>query len=753
MNAAMSATATPRIHLRRLCALSSLIFARPFRPAMAPLLRPSAGGATTTTRRGSPLHVHAAAAAAAVSTSASGAKAGGGASSPSYPPAPPLPSISPSDDRTVEGTDDPTVTILQRGPRHVVAHKPPGVLCHHSGWAGSRVRSKKKRGKRNERPEPVPMLQRVRDALHDVDRRGSAEREGRDRPRRARRVNLVHRLDRGASGCLLFAYADETGENSDDVNDSNGDGNGDNDGSKSNDHNSDDGSVGSLESRTRAKGDTARLIAAMKSPRSTKTYVALVRGEGILHGDDLKSRGWFEVDRPIKDEGGEVKEARTLFRFVAGQAESAGEIAGVARPRVSLVLAKPRDGRWHQIRRHLNGLSHPILGDAIHGVSKVNREWREERGMPGERIALHLGRLKLVPTEGFPEGVDVCAPLAEDMLRLLREHAPDVLEAARPALEEEGIPVEPSERYEVGRYVVPDPPPEPIDHGGVAILERGEHYAVVAKPPAVVVHHSSWTRGGRDQTPMLQRVRDEIGRRVNLVHRLDRGASGCLVLSFAQNPTEDGDSEDADKKGCSVTKTLIESMQSSEATKTYLALCDGDGTWNGVNYLQKGWFVVENPVKDEWGKVKEDARTDLRFVASTVLPPVEDQPADHPLEGRKVCVVLARPSTGRWHQIRQHLASGSIGHAILGDASHGGRTRTNRLWKKQRGMIKGRVCLHLARAELPITPYSRGGIDVTCPLSDDLRRMLGGSEEMRKMWEEARPILAEEGLSMGSTEV
>jgi hypothetical protein len=46
----------------------------------------------------------------------------------------------------------------------------------------------------------------------------------------------------------------------------------------------------------------------------------------------------------------------------------------------------------------------------------------------------------------------------------------------------------------------------------------------------------------------------------------------------------------------------MEAMQNEEATKTYIALCDGDGTWNGVNYLEKGWFNIRLPVKDEWGK-------------------------------------------------------------------------------------------------------------------------------------------------------
>jgi len=578
------------------------------------------------------------------------------------------------------------------------------------------------------------MLQRVRDAIHDIDTRDAAVVvDGKEEPPK-RKVNLVHRLDRGASGALLMAYADID----DDGDDDSGEG-----------------------SKKKNKGDTAQLIEAMKSPNSIKTYVALVRGEGILRGEDLMKKGWFEVDRPIKDDGGEVaKDATTLFKFVAGQAEN-----GFDRPRISLVLARPKQGRWHQIRRHLNGISHPILGDSTHGVSKVNREWKEERNMPGERIALHLGRLQLVPTENIPEGIDVSAPLLDDMLDMLRVYAPDVLEQSLPVLEKEGIIVkankEDEEQHEVGRWTVPEvllQPKELADNGDVDILEQSEHYVVVRKPPVVVVHHSSWTGKRSDpkqrwnqNIPMLQRVRDKTGRRVNLVHRLDRGASGCLLLSFAENH---GENEDGEKVSCGVTKSLIESMQHPEATKTYMALCDGDGSWNGVNYLEKGWFTFDKPVKDEWGKFIEDSRTDICFVASTILPPIDnnvDDAAnttdnDNNLEGRKVSIVLARPSTGRWHQIRQHLASGTIGHAILGDSSHG-RSRTNRIWKKKRHLMKERACLHLSRVQLPATTeYSPDGIDVTCPLPPDLRKMLRVMP--KEFLNEARPILAKEGIKI-----
>lgn len=260
------------------------------------------------------------------------------------------------------------VTILDRGPHHVVVAKPPSVVCHHSGWTGSRA------GVDQQRLPEIPMLQRVRNAL-------------------GQRINLVHRLDRGASGCLLCTFTNDN----------------------------------EMEDATKV------LIDAMSN--ANKTYIALVRGEGILHGEELKTKGWFPITRPIKDERGALNNATTFFRFVAGQDNGQGTIN---RARASLVLARPQTGRWHQIRRHLNGLSHPILGDSSHGSSRENREWRK-RGMPGERLCLHLVELKLPRTCACPDGIHASCPLPEDMMEMLKLHLPDVLQEAQPILEQEGI--------------------------------------------------------------------------------------------------------------------------------------------------------------------------------------------------------------------------------------------------------------------------------------------------------------------------
>jgi len=45
--------------------------------------------------------------------------------------------------------------------------------------------------------------------------------------------------------------------------------------------------------------------------------------------------------------------------------------------RCSLIDLRPDTGRWHQLRRHLNHVSHPIIGDVEHGDNSQNRMYRE----------------------------------------------------------------------------------------------------------------------------------------------------------------------------------------------------------------------------------------------------------------------------------------------------------------------------------------------------------------------------------------
>jgi RNA pseudouridylate synthase len=181
----------------------------------------------------------------------------------------------------------PPVRILDQNEYYLVVEKPPSVVCHHSPWTGLRKRKQQQQRQRcvddesmilemSSRTilegEEIPMLQRV------------AEQTG-------RRVNLVHRLDRGSSGCLLLTYADDYiidnevhvngyDTNVDDVNKMN------------------PSSVNQNNLPINSTRATAILSEALADKVScTKTYVALVRGEGTLHGEDLTQRGWFLIGR------------------------------------------------------------------------------------------------------------------------------------------------------------------------------------------------------------------------------------------------------------------------------------------------------------------------------------------------------------------------------------------------------------------------------------------------------------------------
>jgi len=101
-----------------------------------------------------------------------------------------------------------------------------------------------------------------------------------------------------------------------------------------------------------------------------KTYVCLVRGwtddEGI-------------IDRPLTKnlDGGTLLDSVTHFETLARYEIPHSSGGRYEKERYSLVKVQPQTGRLHQIRRHFKSISHPLVGDTIHGDGKHNRLWRE----------------------------------------------------------------------------------------------------------------------------------------------------------------------------------------------------------------------------------------------------------------------------------------------------------------------------------------------------------------------------------------
>ena len=189
------------------------------------------------------------------------------------------------------------------------------------------------------------------------------------------RVNPVHRLDRQTSGCLLFATD---------------------------------------------PARTSSLHAALSDPASVKVYVCLVRGRFTADSPIC-------IERALKDDRGVLQEARSTVWCLSSSRE----------PRCSILKVQPATGRTHQVRRHVRGLDHPILGDANHGDTRVNRAWRQERGL--QRCQLHCLHLSL-PWEGGR--LEATAPLFADMAALWsRLPGWEAACAAEPALALEPAPI------------------------------------------------------------------------------------------------------------------------------------------------------------------------------------------------------------------------------------------------------------------------------------------------------------------------
>ena len=207
------------------------------------------------------------------------------------------------------------LTILYQDDSCVVVDKPSGMIVHR-GWAN----------------DDRDLLRVTRDAL-------------------GRYVYPIHRLDRGASGAVLFALNE----------------------------------------------DAARVLNRSFADRTMeKRYLALTRGHPAEHA---------LIDHPIPRAPGEERVPAQTEVFRIGTFE-----------RYALVVALPKTGRLHQIRRHLKHVSCPLIGDVRYGKGEHNRLFREQYAL--DRLALHAAALRFVPP-ATTQPITVRAPLTGSLAACL----------------------------------------------------------------------------------------------------------------------------------------------------------------------------------------------------------------------------------------------------------------------------------------------------------------------------------------------
>lgn len=201
------------------------------------------------------------------------------------------------------------------------------------------------------------------------------------------------------------------------------------------------------------------------------------------------------------------------------------------------------------------------------------------------------------------------------------------------------------------------------------LLLEDEHWVVVNKPSGLAVHQG-WAK---EPTTCVQVVRAQLGEGWSPVHRLDRATSGALL--FARDPE--------------TVRRLQAQFERFEVTKNYLALVRGVTPECGL---------IDHAIAKSKAHEKREARTAFRRLGTF----------------ERYSLVLARPLTGRLHQIRRHMKF--ISHPLIGDTKYG-KGEHNRLFRERFALL--RLALHASHLEFR-DPYTDAPVGCRAPLPDDL---------------------------------
>jgi 23S rRNA pseudouridine1911/1915/1917 synthase len=242
------------------------------------------------------------------------------------------------------------------------------------------------------------------------------------------------------------------------------------------------------------------------------------------------------------------------------------------------------------------------------------------------------------------------------------------------------------------------PAPEPstalAEDIPLEILFSDADVVVVNKPAGMVVHPAAGNSTGTLVNALLHHIKDLSGIggevRPGIVHRLDKGTSGVMVVA----------------KNDEAHKELARQFHDREVEKEYVAL-----TWGLVQQRKRINAAIG---RDPKNRVKMSIRAGRARHAVTRVTWSRD------LKG--VTLIRVAIATGRTHQIRVHL--NAIGHPIVGDALYGGVHR--RVPHPLRAVTTlTRPFLHAER--LAFThPRTGERLEFTAPLPADLEEVLIG---------------------------
>lgn len=258
--------------------------------------------------------------------------------------------------------------------------------------------------------------------------------------------------------------------------------------------------------------------------------------------------------------------------------------------------------------------------------------------------------------------------------------------------------------------VLPEPEPSRLVPEAIPldIVYEDRYLLLVNKPAGMTVHPAAGARRGTLVHALLHHCDDLSGiggvLRPGIVHRLDKGTSGLLVVA----------------KTDLAHRHLADQIKSRSLKRIYRALVWGDPEGD------EG--VVEAPV----GRHPTD-RKKMAVVNSGGKYAVTRYKVIKRYEFLSLMELAL--GTGRTHQVRTHMAY--LGHPVFGDPEYGGRRKAlnalrGRLAKEGAELLKGidRQALHAWRLSL-VHPITSERLDFTAPLPEDIGDILDSLGEGR----------------------
>jgi 23S rRNA pseudouridine1911/1915/1917 synthase len=263
-----------------------------------------------------------------------------------------------------------------------------------------------------------------------------------------------------------------------------------------------------------------------------------------------------------------------------------------------------------------------------------------------------------------------------------------------------GSPAKTGHIVRAGETIVVEIPKLPDDEAPVAedipleVLYQDAFLAVVDKPAGMVCHTGAGIRSGTLVNALLHHLgplQTGDASRPGIVHRLDKGTSGLLVVA----------------RSVAAHSALAQQFKERRVRKQYVALVYGTPT--------PACGTVDRPLgRDPVDRKKISVRARHARNAVTHYELVESYPG--------VALTRIRIETGRTHQIRVHMAS--IGHAVVGDPVYGG-VRAPALPAATQAALRTlrRMFLHAERLEFR-HPETNQELRFEAPLPAELEQIL-----------------------------